>query len=449
MQTEAYKILSDSTNDVKIDVKQKYNPIVFITDQTIRIFILYLYLHYQFSAWFFLGFNIVLSIAEASLNTKKGENVAKYYKEFLKPEFKKFKIKISIESSVPDYLINIFSLLGLIFTYWFLYYATGYRSWYSHIFFLIVSFAGAFLFLMTIFLTDWPGKKRTVREYKVLNTNNNKTTNVTKHFPGILNNLNIVQGPESIPLDPVDYNDTQIAKLESKIKSSTTKVDAYLLESVLLGGLAFSGFLTVVSSNILNRETTIFNTFCSNLRTFKSQIQSVSQLASGEVLHKYFHREDLFILIMLLCLFSSVFFLLVLTLRMRFMRLSLEMDHLVRIITIFNAKEEELTNIHLGADTELKESLKIRLKKITKKIDFALSDANKLMTDLIPIVRMMSICRNLGVFIFYIVLIVSGFYFSPIVAYGILMIAVLLFVVRWSETIIKEGKIKNLLSRHK
>jgi hypothetical protein len=149
---------------------------------------------------------------------------------------------------------------------------------------------------------------------------------------------------------------------------------------------------------------------------------------------------------MLLCLLASVFFLLVLTLRLRLNSLSLNMDHLIRILTIFNAKEEELYNAQY--EGSLNDASSNRLKNIGKKIDHTLADANKLLKELKPTVAVMSIYRNVAVFLFFLVLIVSGFYFMPMMATLIFALAVFTQLFRILETYSKIGKIRALLKKH-
>ncbi len=66
----------------------------------------------------------------------------------------------------------------------------------------------------------------------------------------------IAQEDSLAPIDEYDYdidkNDTQIVKLEGHLKNETSRVDAYILESVLFGALAFSAFLTIISSERFN-----------------------------------------------------------------------------------------------------------------------------------------------------------------------------------------------------
>lgn len=150
---------------------------------------------------------------------------------------------------------------------------------------------------------------------------------------------------------------------------------------------------------------------------------------------------------MLLCLLSSVFFLLVLTLRHRLNTLSLNMDHLIRILIIFNAKEEELFN--LKTEEQSNDFQIQRLEKISRKIDVALVDSENLLKELKPIAVIMNSYRNIAVFLFYLVLIISGFYFMPIIAFLILSLAIFTQIFRLFETYSKTELIRNLTNRHK
>lgn len=160
----------------------------------------------------------------------------------------------------------------------------------------------------------------------------------------------------------------------------------------------------------------------------------------------YFSRNDLYIVIMLLCLLSSVFFLLILTLRFRLNSLSLNLDHIMRILTIFNAKEEELYNNSENFDR--KPNQVERFKKIQKKIDIALIDAEKLLIKIRPVFIMMSIYRTIAIFLFYLVLILSGFYFMPIIAVTIFGLAIFTYLFRKIETSLNIDEIKNRVKRH-
>lgn len=131
------------------------------------------------------------------------------------------------------------------------------------------------------------------------------------------------------------------------------------------------------------------------------------------------------------------------------MALALDMDHLIRTMVIFNAKEEELYNSQINSKEHIRISQSSRLSKITKKVNYAISDANKLLKELNPVIRFMSLYRNIAVGVFYLVLIVSGFYFSPTIALIIFLLAVFVYMYGLFDSLIKKGKINTLINRHK
>ena len=149
---------------------------------------------------------------------------------------------------------------------------------------------------------------------------------------------------------------------------------------------------------------------------------------------------------MILCLASSVFFLLILTLRIRLNTLSLGLEHIFRIATIFNNKEEELYNS--GLNSQLNPNQAKRLEKIQLKIEIALEDAEKLLITIRPISLMMNIYRFFAIILFYLVLIISGFYFRPVIAIAILSLALFTFLFTKIETYLNIEEIKKRLKRH-
>lgn len=437
------------TVDLEVKAKFKYNPWLCIIDQTIRIFFSYLYFTNLLNLWTFLSIQAVLLIIVGYLNSEYEDKLNKKYRSFLNPKYKE-KIKIIYDDSIPNFISVTSALSGFIFTFWLMYHSAANFNWYNYLFFFVFALIGSFIFLVNSFMTIRIKESKGMLSFQVFETGieNGTTTSkdVTKNYQDIfvINVQN--KGDEVINLDSVDYNDTRIARLESELKSTNHKVDAWMMESVFLGGLAFSGFLTVAAANFLGNETAVFREFTHHIAVYLDHCKHESFTSWFNQIQKVFLRNDLYILIMLLCLMSSVFFLLVLTLRLRLNSLSLNMDHLIRIMTIFNAKEEELYNMQY--ESTMNKIQKGRLETIGKKIDAAITDADKLLKDLKPTATMMSIYRNLAVFLFYLVLIVSGFYFMPIIAALILALAIFTQIFRLLETYSKLGKIRSLIRRH-
>lgn len=443
------------SENLQLKLKLKYTPWLYILDLFLRIACLCLYLQNYIPVWLFVILQATLFVILAFYRDSYYEKMRKIYNKYINPKYSLSKIEIYFEDAAPDELVVVQLIVGFGFSFWFMYHVFDNHSWYMYFLFFLGACFGAFIFLLIIILTIQFKQPKSLVSFKVNRISskiNHKNvvepayTDTTKQYPDILLLDNILTEEEIIKFDSVDYNDTQIAKLESELKNINYKVEAYLLESVFLGGLAFSGFLTVASANFLGREPEAFRGFIDHMMKFSRSCKNESFTIWFNEIQRNFFRNDLYILIMLLCLMTSVFFLLVLTLRLRLNSLSLNMDHLIRIMTVFNAKEEELYNLQF--EVEMTESQSTRLKKISKKIDIALSDANKLLGELKPTVTIMSIYRNIALFLFYLVLIISGFYFMPMVATVIFILAAFTQVFRWFETYSKLGKIRNLLKKH-
>jgi len=453
--------MTDSTTALneKLQVKLlfKFEPLLFILDMIVRIVSFMLYIQGYMAAWLFITFQIILAFVALGIHEDHKGKVIKKYMLLINPAYSKNDVEIVLDDNVPESITGIVVIVGFCFSFWLMYHITDNHSWYMFLVFFLEATVGTFIFMFPLLsTTNFKESKGPVsvkvnrKESEVPDPKKEpviKYIDVTKQYPNFLL-LQTVTGvkDEVVSLDVVDYNDTQIASLESELKSINHKVDAYLMESVFLGGLAFSGFLTVAAANFLGRETEVFRMFIDHLAKFASTCSDEGLTAWFTEIPKYFLRNDLYILIMLLCLLASVFFLLVLTLRLRLNSLSLNMDHLIRILNIFNAKEEELYNAQY--DGSLSSASSKRLENIGKKIDHALADANKLLKELKPTVAIMSIYRNVAVFLFFLVLIVSGFYFMPMMATLIFALAVFTQVFRILETYSKIGKIRALLKKH-
>lgn len=439
---------------IQIRIELLYSPWLFIVDQLLRIIILVLYIQNYFSIWIFL---LVQALLIYALNYRYDKYLSdlkiKYY-DNINPDYSHLSPEISFQENIPDGLTAYQALVGFVFSFWFFYYTQGTLYWYNYIFNFIFSLFGCLLFLLTLIFSVryqeskgiLTAKASKVTLFKENNINRETRNDANKEYPNIFISDKLLEPNDQLELDPVDFNDTRIARLESELKNIQHRSEAWMLESVFLGGLAFSGFLTVASANFLGKEPEVFSKFLNHLEKYfiSCRNNELTEWVSG--ISNNFFRNDLYILIMLLCLLSSVFFLLVLTLRLRLNTLYLNMDHLIRTLVIFNAKEEELFNLKSGQDSN---DFQIqRLEKITRKINIALIDAENLLKELKPTLIMMNVYRNLAVFLFYMVLIVSGFYFMPIIAFLILSLAIFTQIFRLFETYSKIQLINNLLKRH-
>jgi len=437
-----------------VSLKFRYSVYLYLLDQIIRFSIVVAYIYYNFPTWIFIIIQISLLLVTSYLTDKQNEKTRKKYASLLKPEYRIPFPEISVEENIPRYLTGYQALFGYVFSFWFFYYIFDNHVWYHYVLIVILSIFGLiFCMLPLAFSASYRISKGaqsfTVKINKKIRDENGiqktVTENATTRYPNLFTSgINIE--PDPIEFDAVDLNDTKIAKLESELKNITYKAEAWLLESVFLGGLAFSGFLTVASANFLGKETSTFQIFVGHISAYLSSCVFEDVTSFYTHISTYFFRNDLYILIMLLCLLSSVFFLLILTLRLRLNTLTLNLDHILRICTIFNAKEEEIFNSF--SDLEHNPNQEARFHKIQRKIDIALVDGEKLLVKIRPVFTMMNMFRTVAIILFYFVLVLSGFYFKPIIAVGIFALAIFSFLFRKIETYLNINEITRRIKRH-
>jgi hypothetical protein len=215
-----------------------------------------------------------------------------------------------------------------------------------------------------------------------------------------------------------DANDRLIIRLDTERASMAQRVDTYTLESALFGALAFSSFVTIVSSDkaSLKGVKDLFS-------DLGDAIRSLITLSPADLLHvaaKFTKPETfeptLLAAIAAFTLMCSTFFLSVIICRVRFNDLIARTDYCIRIASQFNAKEEEILNLTLGYGDTTPTKFTERLNALKENIGEAMTFASESMTALTPIVRYMSFFRNLGVLTFLAILVTSAFWISPILA---------------------------------
>lgn len=205
--------------------------------------------------------------------------------------------------------------------------------------------------------------------------------------------------------DPsADDNNERIITLESKLKSVQQRLEGYVLESALLGGLAFSAFLQILSQNIIT---------VADLQQFGHRISELFKLlvtADTErlppLLLQLSGHQDLFCLISAQSLICSIFFLLVIASRMRYSDLSDQIQHYLALAHDANQKEDEL----FAQAEQLSERNQQRLALFSEKVQDAMLQSQKLFELLVPVVTFIRLFRNLGVATFYVVVISSALF---------------------------------------
>jgi len=317
----------------------------------------------------------------------------------------------------------------------------------------------------------------------------------------------------------IDHNDLEIIKVEGRLRNEHSRVEAYILESVMFGALAFSGFLSIIASERFNHtlserwELTKEDTkkvYTINDITYlkkgnaivldedhilidakesdkdknivvmqNNQLDSKGQpkqfiisgkekedlnlipqiknteirifwnemmtLAKNVLLFKFkdisrsWNRvtqpSNLIMLITMETLFCALFFLSVIASRLRYTKMTEEIDNLVRLARNFNDKEEEVHNLVLQGlgDKEVQANLRRRLHSLGMKINQYLERANELLNRARPILVYMSVFRNLGVITFIFILITSSLFFSKTLAFIFLIFSIVAYVYEYVD----------------
>jgi hypothetical protein len=211
----------------------------------------------------------------------------------------------------------------------------------------------------------------------------------------------------------VDENDEYIVWLETKLNSSTSRLEAYVLESALFGALTFSGFLQIMATDLVSFK---------DLESFASYIFSSSQALinlDANQLEAGFaglsSKVSLFCLISLESLICSIFFLAVIASRLRFSDIADKVRTSINLAKAYNAKEEAFLE-EKQADGKTKE----RLEVLTTKVNEQLHSATLVLEEINPVMEYMEYFRNGGILVFLVILISSSLFITGVLAWTFL-----------------------------
>jgi len=196
----------------------------------------------------------------------------------------------------------------------------------------------------------------------------------------------------------IDNNDIEIVEMQSEVDSSTQRVDTYTLESALLGGLAFSGFLSLLSSD--KPVITITRDLISDL----SQLLENSPGTWWTGFNKILDENSLLAFVLIETLVCSMLFLSVIVARIRFNDTIKTTDFTVRSAKAYNEKEEEVFLSLMESGTYNKTYLGERLLFLNKETKGIINAALPLFDQIYSIINYMRVFRSLGLACFVLIL---------------------------------------------
>ena len=253
--------------------------------------------------------------------------------------------------------------------------------------------------------------------------------------------------PSTIEL-MVDTNDIAIVEIEGDLKNLQNRVEAYILESVMFGALAFSGFLSLLASDkerLDYGQMVMFGTSLKKvlldflLLNFNTDDPAYYIFTSDE-------RPTLIVWIMFITLFSSLCFLLVIASRLKFSSIIEKVDNAIRLARTYNDKEEEIYMLYMQFDD--REVFRNRLEVLNRKIAQQINAAASLVKEVRPIVQYMSFFRNLGVLFFLVIIILGLLFYSSVIAGFVTFLSFMVYVYKQIDDWYRKNRLRQIISEN-
>jgi len=225
----------------------------------------------------------------------------------------------------------------------------------------------------------------------------------------------------------IDQNDARIVNGQVALSSVRQRVDAYILESVLFGALAFTAFVQILTSG--HPASVDIAAFFSTL----SKIGNAAVVLHVKTIFVGIKDLDtpasLLSAILLETLVCAMFFLSVIASRLRCSDFIERSNYFVQLAQAYNKKEEDLQHITIGWNQEKNVVLKQRSADLEATITDLMDRSTRLQQEIVPIVAYMRAFRSLGVATFLLILITSALLISPTLAviFAMLSLCALLY----------------------
>lgn len=436
-------------NVEKIEVVTGATPIILIFDQFIRIIVLYLYNLNIIGTVLFWVFQVVVVVIFTLIFANL---LSKSFTKKVKKQFKSLMLKRDLilekDLVLTSDASSSYSIMQFIFAI-----TSGFVTY--SIFIDIIEYSFVVIFLSILFgfiylllsLFYWAFYETNALSTKILHVYEiDDKKEKSEIFIDLSNSLkgNLIEKIQLSNL--IDQNELKIIKMTGLLKNFTSKADSYLLESVLLGALAFSGFLTLTATR---NNLSLFKDFFSSISLFFQDFLSMNFSGLHHSFINLTSGENLFMLISIETLLCSIFFILVISIRLQLSKYIEEIDEFVKITTNFNSRVEEIQKILLKSNSEtIKNELNNRINELNYQISLKFEDVPKLVDQSKSIAFVMSLFRNLGLIFFHLILVTSGLFFSYEFSLVVLILAFFTFFYRQIQVYFDMRTIKDIKRRH-
>ncbi len=211
----------------------------------------------------------------------------------------------------------------------------------------------------------------------------------------------------------LDENDEVIVSLETKFNSSTSRLEAYVLESALFGALTFSGFLQIMATDLVSFKD--LENFANSIFTTSQAFISFEWDQFELGLKSLSNKISLFCLVSVESLICSIFFLGVIAARLRFSDIADRVRTAINLAKAYNAKEEMLNDEEQVMGEKGK-----RLETLTAKVNEQLHEASLIFREIRPVMMYMQYFRNAGILVFLAILISSSLFITSVLGWAFL-----------------------------
>jgi hypothetical protein len=213
---------------------------------------------------------------------------------------------------------------------------------------------------------------------------------------------------------PEDENDRILIRLRTELAAQERRIESYTVESTLIGALAFSAFVTIVTSEKVPQAEAIGGVG-KDLSTALAKLASLNIRDAKSLLLGLSTEMSLLVIVATLSVTCAIFFLTVIVARLRFNSLVGLASYSIEVAGALNQKEESL-HLQQFSLQGLRPDVDARLRYLRERIKGSLEEAQLIAQQLAPIVLYMTVFRHLGVLTFLLALVASAVWISPILA---------------------------------
>lgn len=226
--------------------------------------------------------------------------------------------------------------------------------------------------------------------------------------------------------EDIDRNDLKIIKMERDMSSISHRVDTYTLESALFGALAFSGFLSLISSSLM--PLAVIQTLIDDPSIIVKELGSYIHGGYKEPLPLNM-QNILIAAVTIETLICSMLFMSVIVSRLRFYGVLERVDFAVRAAKAYNEKEEAAFNLQIEYEgmnpPQVNALLVSRVNSLHRKVQTAINAAEDLVSRLASVSNYMWTFRSLGIGSFLLILVTSASIISAWLAIGLIVFYIL------------------------